>query len=237
MSCCYLTPEQIRARDAYRLQADGLTPMVRAQQRLKAAEQWYPWQNMGRRWAIGCVSLEITQRCNLDCTLCYLSESSEAIKDVPLQELYRRVDDILAHYGANTDIQISGGDPTLRKRDELMAITRYVRDKGMRSTLFTNGILAKRDMLEELVANGLTDVAFHVDMTQERKGYDSEEALNEIRLDYIEHARGLPLGCSSTPRCLTATCTRCRCWRASSSSTPMWSSWQAFSCRPRPAAA
>lgn len=194
MACCYLTPEQIQARGAYRVHADGLSPMARAQQRLKEAGQWYPWQNMGRRWAIGCVSLEITQRCNLDCTLCYLSESSEAIKDVPLQELYRRVDDILAHYGPNTDVQISGGDPTLRKREELMAITRYVHRKGMRSTLFTNGILAKRDLLEELIENGLTDVAFHVDMTQERKGYDSEEALNEIRLDYIERARGLPIG-------------------------------------------
>jgi hypothetical protein len=44
----------------------------------------------GRRYAIGCVALEITQRCNLDCTLCYLSESSEAVKDLPLEEVFRR---------------------------------------------------------------------------------------------------------------------------------------------------
>lgn len=194
MACCNLTPEQIRAWEPYSLHNDGLSPMQRAQERLKKAGQWLPWQNMGRRWAIGCVSLEITQRCNLDCTLCYLSEASEAIKDVPMAELYRRVDMILEHYGPNTDIQISGGDPTLRKREELVEITRYIRSKGMRSTLFTNGILAKRDMLEELVAVGLTDVAFHVDMTQERKGYASEAELNEIRLDYIERARGLPIG-------------------------------------------
>lgn len=194
MACCNLTPEQIRAWEPYQLHNDGLSPMQRAQERLKQAGQWLPWQNMGRRWAIGCVSLEITQRCNLDCTLCYLSEASEAIKDVPMAELYRRVDMILEHYGPNTDIQISGGDPTLRKREELVEITRYIRSKGMRSTLFTNGILAKRDMLEELVAAGLTDVAFHVDMTQERKGYASEAELNEIRLDYIERARGLPIG-------------------------------------------
>lgn len=29
---------------------------------------------------MGWVTLEITQRCNLDCTLCYLSENSEAVK-------------------------------------------------------------------------------------------------------------------------------------------------------------
>lgn len=194
MACCNLTPQEIKDWQPYGLVRDGLTPMARAQQRLKEADQWLPWQNMGRRWAIGCVSLEITQRCNLDCTLCYLSESSEAIKDVPMAELYRRIDMIFDHYGPNTDVQISGGDPTLRKRSELIEITRYIRSKGLRSTLFTNGILAKRDMLEQLVAVGLTDVAFHVDMTQERKGYASEAELNQIRLDYIERARGLPIG-------------------------------------------
>ncbi len=30
----------------------------------------------------------------LDSTLCYLSESSQAVKDLPLEELYRRIDDI-----------------------------------------------------------------------------------------------------------------------------------------------
>ena len=57
-----------------------------------------PTQAIGRRYAIGCVAVEITQRCNLDCTLCYLSESSEAVKDVPLDEVFRRIDLIRAHY-------------------------------------------------------------------------------------------------------------------------------------------
>ena len=64
----------------------------------------------------------------------------------------------------------------------------------MRASLFTNGILATRELLAELAAAGLTDVAFHVDMTQQRKGYDSEAALNVIRAEYVERARGLGLG-------------------------------------------
>src|SRR5450755_3310612 len=51
-------------------------------------------QALGRRNAIGCVALEITQRCNLDCTLCYLSENSERVKDLPLAEVFRRIDRI-----------------------------------------------------------------------------------------------------------------------------------------------
>lgn len=148
---------------------------------------------MGRRFAMGCVALEITQRCNLDCTLCYLSDSAEAIKDLPLDEVFRRIDMIRAQYGADSDIQITGGDPTLRKREELVAIVRRCCQVGLRPSLFTNGILASRNLLRELSGAGLIDVAFHVDMTQQRKGYTSEVQLNVIRRDYIERTRGLPL--------------------------------------------
>lgn len=172
---------------------DLTTPLLSARGRMVATGQWNPSQFIGRRWPIGCVALEITQRCNLDCTACYLSENSEAVKDLPLEEVNRRVDAIFEWYGPNTNVQVTGGDPTLRKRDELIAIVRRVAERGMRPTLMTNGIRAKRSLLEELAAVGLIDVAFHVDMTQERGGYDSENALHAVRQDYIERARGLGL--------------------------------------------
>jgi 7,8-dihydro-6-hydroxymethylpterin dimethyltransferase len=162
-------------------------------ERMQRTGQWGPAQAAGRRWAMGCVSLEVTQRCNLDCTLCYLSDSAEAVRDIPLAELFRRIDGIALQYGPNTDVQISGGDPTLRDKDELSQIVRYVRAKGMRASLFTNGILLTRTWLERLVADGLNDVAFHVDMTQERKGFANEVEMNALRLRYINMARGLPL--------------------------------------------
>ena len=139
------------------------------------------------------MALEITQRCNLDCTLCYLSEMSEAVHDLPLAEIFRRIDVIRATYGPNTGVQITGGDPTLRNRAELVEIVRRVRERDMQPALFTNGIKATRELLTELCAAGLVDVAFHVDSTQQRKGYATEAELNAVRLEYIERARGLPL--------------------------------------------
>jgi 7,8-dihydro-6-hydroxymethylpterin dimethyltransferase len=161
--------------------------------RMQRTGQWGDGQAAGRRWTMGCVSLEITQRCNLDCSLCYLSDSAEAVRDIPLAELYRRIDEIALRYGPNTDVQISGGDPTLRDKDELSLIVRYVRARGLRASLFTNGILLHRAWLERLASDGLNDVAFHVDMTQERKGYATEADMNSLRLKYIAMARGLPL--------------------------------------------
>jgi 7,8-dihydro-6-hydroxymethylpterin dimethyltransferase len=167
--------------------------LERLAQRMRATGQWSPAQAAGRRWTIGCVSLEITQRCNLDCTLCYLSDSAEAVRDIPLQDLFRRIDQIAAEFGPHTDVQISGGDPTLRDKDELSQIVRYMRARGLRASLFTNGILLNRPWLERLVQDGLNDVAFHVDMTQERAGYTSEAQLHSLRKRYIDMARGLPL--------------------------------------------
>jgi len=168
-------------------------PMQAARARMTSTDQWAPWQTVGRRMAIGCVALEITQRCNLDCTYCYLSESSEALKDIPLEEVYRRIDLIAEHYGAGTDVQVTGGEPTLRRQDELIAILGRVAQRGLRPSLFTNGIKLTRSLLEALSRAGLVDVAFHVDLTQGRKGYPTEQSLNAIRLRYIELARGLPV--------------------------------------------
>ena len=162
--------------------------------RMRRTGQWGAHQLAGRRWPVACVALEITQRCNLDCTLCYLSESSEAVRDIPLEEVFRRIEIIAAHYGPGTDVQVSGGEPTLRRRDELVSIVARLAQKGLRASLFTNGIKATRGLLIELAQAGLTDVAFHVDMTQQRAGFASEAGLNALRIEYIERARGLGLG-------------------------------------------
>jgi hypothetical protein len=189
----YLTPEEVRDWQPYTEPPIPGQRREHLQERLEDVGLWTSGQIAGRRWPIGCVSLEVTQRCNLDCTLCYLSEHSEAVRDVPLEEVFRRIDMIEAHYGKNTDVQVSGGDPTLRQRGELIQIVRRITEKGMRASLFTNGILATRELLTDLCAAGLTDVAFHVDTTQQRKGYHSEQDLNAIREKYIARARGLPL--------------------------------------------
>jgi pyruvate-formate lyase-activating enzyme len=156
--------------------------------------QFYsPNQVLGRRETIGCVALEITQRCNLDCTLCYLSENSENTKDIPIEKVFERIDGIERSYGPGTAVQITGGDPTMRNRKELIAIVEYTRKKGLVPALFTNGIKATRDLLRDLANVGLNDVAFHVDLTQERKGFKTERDLNVVRQEYIDRARGLPI--------------------------------------------
>ena len=146
----YLTAEEIEAFAPYPLPPAPAGQRGRLRKRLAEAGCYEPGQIGGRRWPIGCVSLEVTQRCNLDCSLCYLSEHSEAVRDIPLEELFRRIDVIQAHYGEHTDIQVSGGEPTLRRREDLIRIVRRISEKGMRASLFTNGIRATRELLSAL---------------------------------------------------------------------------------------
>jgi len=188
-----LTQEEVQNLAPDRLSHDPRATLTHSCNCMKETDNWSPNQQMGRRWALGCVALEITQRCNLDCSLCYLSEHSEAIRDIPIEELFRRVELIHQHYGDGTNVQVTGGDPTLRQREELIAIVKYIRHLGMQPTLMTNGIKATRELLAELSNAGLVDVAFHVDTTQQIKGYDNEVALNTLREKYINRARGLGL--------------------------------------------
>ncbi len=150
-----------------------------------------PNQVLGRTLAIGCTAVEITQRCNLDCTLCYLSEHSEEVRDIPLEEVFRRLDQVRAQFGPDTSVQITGGDPTLRKHDELITIVRHARNIGLFPALFTNGIAASRKLLTRLARAGLCDVAFHVDTTQRRGGFNSEADLNTVTQAYLARSAGL----------------------------------------------
>ncbi|MFK7831283.1 MAG: radical SAM protein [Congregibacter sp.] len=190
----YLSPEDVQrmlpAGPCSKTPHDLAAPL---REGLAADGHFTPEQIAGRNFPIACVALEVTQRCNLDCTLCYLSDLAEAVKDVPLFELKRRIKTIFEHYGAQTNIQITGGDPSLRSISDLVEIVRDIKSYPMRCALLTNGIKASREMLEALSDAGLDDVVFHVDMTQERKAYKDELDLNSVRLEYIERARDLPL--------------------------------------------
>jgi pyruvate-formate lyase-activating enzyme len=155
--------------------------------------QFHSSQTAGRFFPIACVALEVTQKCNLDCSLCYLSDHAELAHDVPLAVLLRRIDMIEQHYGPKTSVQITGGDPTLRAPEHLEDLCRYIRKRSMRSCLMTNGIRATDTLLGRLARAGLDDVAFHVDLTQERTGYPTEMSLNSVRKDYVRRARAVGL--------------------------------------------
>ncbi len=84
-----------------------------------------------------CVLLEVTSRCNLCCPVCFASAGEQG-QDTPLEELEKQMEYLMEH-GGPFNIQLSGGEPTVR--DDLPEIIRTGRKIGF--TFFqlnTNGL-------------------------------------------------------------------------------------------------
>jgi uncharacterized radical SAM superfamily Fe-S cluster-containing enzyme len=138
--------------------------------------------------------VEVTNRCNMDCPVCF-SDANNPAHDVPLAEVRRRLERLLAVTGTPIPIQISGGEPTVHP--ELPAIVAYAKRLGYRNVeLITNGIRVSQrpELLRELARAGLTAVYLQFDGLRERtyrtiRGRD----MTEVRARSIEAARAAGL--------------------------------------------
>ena len=114
----------------------------------------------------GLAILEVTERCNLTCPMCY-AYSSPSERDYTLQEIEMRLDQLIAIEGKGISLQISGGEPSVRK--DLDKIAELVKSKGFgHLEMVSNGIRLARepDFAEKLVQWGFTSVYLQFDSTR-----------------------------------------------------------------------
>lgn len=110
-----------------------------------------------------CVLLELTNRCNLRCPVCFASAGENPVKEPSLADIGRQFDMLMAH-GGPFNIQLSGGEPTMR--DDLPEILRLGREKGFSFfQLNTNGLRLAREpgYAESLKNAGLNTVFLQFD--------------------------------------------------------------------------
>lgn len=110
-----------------------------------------------------CMLLELTNRCNLHCPVCFASAGEQKPYDLSMEEIEKQYDFLMNH-GGPFNIQLSGGEPTMR--DDLPEIIRLGRSKGF--TFFqlnTNGIRLAEDSsyAKELKSAGLNTVFLQFD--------------------------------------------------------------------------
>ena len=143
-----------------------------------------------------CVLLELTNRCNLRCPVCFASTGEEKPYDLSLEEIGKQYD-LLMKRGGPFNIQLSGGEPTIR--NDLDKIIALGKQKGF--TFFqlnTNGIRIadEEGYAEHLAAAGVSTVFLQFD------GLDDEvyrilrgTALTEKKLRAIDRCKkaGLPV--------------------------------------------
>ncbi len=114
----------------------------------------------------GLAILEVTERCNLTCPMCY-AYSSPSERDYSLEEIETRLDQLIAIEGKGISLQISGGEPSVRK--DLDQIAAMVRRKGFgQLEMVSNGIRLAREpeFAEKLVEWGFTSVYLQFDSTR-----------------------------------------------------------------------
>ncbi len=112
------------------------------------------------RRATCCTLLEVTGRCNRNCTFCFAGECEEA--DPPLEQVKAWIRDLTVP--GETFLQLSGGEPTLR--EDLPEIVAFARECGCRYVqLNSNGVRLAEDVdyVRRLAEAGLSFVFLQFD--------------------------------------------------------------------------
>ena len=140
--------------------------------------------------------LEITNRCNMSCPLCFTNPQPKAA-DVGLDEIVKRLDSLLDVAGP-IPLQISGGEPTLHP--QLAEVVAEARRRGFRNIeLVTNGMIisANPDFLSALVDQGLTAVYLQFDGLR-KQTYEAIRGrdMSEVRTRSIEAIRKARICCT-----------------------------------------
>ncbi len=143
-----------------------------------------------------CVLLELTNRCNLKCPVCFASAGEQKPRDLSLEEIGKQYDFLMAH-GGPFNIQLSGGEPTVR--EDLDKIIALGREKGF--TFFqlnTNGLRLANELgyARHLAKAGVSTVFLQFDGLDDEiyrtlRGAD----LTATKLRALENCReaGLPV--------------------------------------------
>ena len=134
--------------------------------------------------------IEPTNACNIICPGCYrgIENTTNHITELPLEELKRQIDWLKAHRNVHT-ISIAGGEPTLYPHlHELIA---YAAQSGLRTMMFTNGLLLTRELAINLAECGLNQVVIHIDRFQQRPDLFDSSTI-ELRQKFVHRLKDIP---------------------------------------------
>ncbi len=140
--------------------------------------------------------LEITNRCNMRCPLCFTDAQPQG-SDVEIDDIKQRLEALLEVAGP-VPLQISGGEPTLHP--QLGEVVDQARRRGFRNIeLVTNGLVISRsqEYLDDLVERGLTAVYLQFDGVR-KKTYETirGQDMSTVRLRSIDKIRRARICCT-----------------------------------------
>lgn len=143
--------------------------------------------------------IEVTERCNLKCKFCFASAGNNT-KDISMEKIRFLYNSVLKSSG-NCNIQISGGEPTVR--EDLPDIIKLGSDLGFKFIqVNTNGIRIAQDLnyVRKLKEAGLNSIFLQFDGTESQiymklRGKD----LLEYKIRAIENCKECNIGVVLVP--------------------------------------
>lgn len=128
--------------------------------------------------------LELTNYCNLKCSFCANSKI-ERKRGYMNKNLIERI--IKSHQNLQYVYLYDWGEPLLHP--EIISIIKMIREAGKRTFLTTNGTLLNSTLSKQLIAAGLSTIAFSIDGLNETytmlRGFDYK-SLEEKIIDFLE---------------------------------------------------
>jgi radical SAM protein with 4Fe4S-binding SPASM domain len=100
------------------------------------------------------------RRCNLRCIHCYAHATTKEDPDILSTDEAKAMIDSCADFGCPVML-FSGGEPLMR--EDLFDLMKHASNRGMRTTLSTNGILITREMARELKSYKMGYVGISLD--------------------------------------------------------------------------
>ncbi len=156
-----------------------------------------PTQFLGRHYA-GCgATIGAMPKCDFACQGCYLGEDANRAKPRSLAQIKEQMRSLRVWLGPAGNVQLTDGEVSLRREDEVVELIRYARAVGLVPMLMTHGETFRRrsGLLERLmVEGGLTEISIHIDTTQrgrrDRFAFAKTEAdLDPLRAEFAAMIR------------------------------------------------
>jgi MoaA/NifB/PqqE/SkfB family radical SAM enzyme len=117
------------------------------------------WKHGGYAGTPYAVSFWLTNRCNLQCSMCFVNKpSGEDRKELGIDELKKVLDDLRRWHPR---IGITGGEPLLR--NDLVDFIYHTKRLGLKVGLNSNAVLIDEDYAKALVSSGLDNLTVSVD--------------------------------------------------------------------------
>lgn len=132
------------------------------------------------------VVVDITHRCNMHCSNCYIP--NRTIPDMDVERLM----DCLKRFPKRVEIRLLGGEPTLHPR--LPEIIERIREIGHRPTMMTNGLkLADADFARSLYEAGLKSVNISMNGADNDSLYQITDQMKcaEKKMQALRNCHGL----------------------------------------------